>query len=118
MSLQACGPGRPRHAHVKEPLTNGVSTPEEDRIHGWATVNRPNLHDELALDLFYIKNRNLKLTLLILWHRQKGVANESDAIQWCYVAANFAHHSRGSRASSRGYEQSRLFRHQHQAGST
>jgi lipopolysaccharide/colanic/teichoic acid biosynthesis glycosyltransferase len=35
---------------------------------GWATVNRAsNLHDELALDLFYIENRNLKLTLLILW---------------------------------------------------
>ena len=35
---------------------------------GWATINRAgNLHDELALDLFYIENRNLKLTLLILW---------------------------------------------------
>jgi lipopolysaccharide/colanic/teichoic acid biosynthesis glycosyltransferase len=45
---------------------------------GWATVNRAsNLHDELALDLFYIENRNLKLTLLILWRTLTLVVDDT-----------------------------------------
>jgi lipopolysaccharide/colanic/teichoic acid biosynthesis glycosyltransferase len=49
---------------------------------GWATVRASNLQDELALDLIYIENRNLKLTLLILCRTVAlGFRNEPRRLQ-------------------------------------